>query len=86
MLEGMFAIGGVALAVWLDFGFYFLKNDSANWRFPIAFQAVFALGIASLIFMLPGTWIRKRRSDDPRVNQCQNRLDGTSRKRTTKLH
>ncbi|KAI4763191.1 general substrate transporter [Aureobasidium sp. EXF-12344] len=54
MLEGMFAIGGVTLAVWLDFGFFFLKNDSANWRFPIAFQAVFAIGIASLIFMLPG--------------------------------
>ncbi|KAJ5023037.1 putative sugar transporter [Bipolaris maydis] len=53
MLEGMFAIGGVALAVWLDFGFFFLKNNSANWRFPIAFQAVFALGVASLIFMLP---------------------------------
>ena len=56
MLEGMFAIGGVTLAVWLDFGFFFLKDDSANWRFPIAFQAVFAIGIASLIFMLPGTF------------------------------
>ncbi|KAH0043233.1 hypothetical protein KCU78_g623, partial [Aureobasidium melanogenum] len=53
MLEGMFAIGGVAFAVWLDFGFFFLKNNSANWRFPIAFQAVFAIGVASLIFMLP---------------------------------
>lgn len=61
MLESMFAIGGVALAVWLDFGFFFLRNDSAKWRFPIAFQAVFAIGIATLIFMLPGAWSRSRR-------------------------
>lgn len=69
MLEGMFAIGGVALAVWLDFGFFFLKNDSANWRFPIAFQAVFAIGIATLIFMLPGTWLRSRPRDPFDIDQ-----------------
>ncbi|KAH0359703.1 hypothetical protein KCU65_g9796, partial [Aureobasidium melanogenum] len=53
MLEGMFAIGGVAFAVWLDFGFFFLENNSANWRFPIAFQAVFAIVVALFISMLP---------------------------------
>lgn len=84
MLEGMFAIGGVALAVWLDFGFFFLKNNSANWRFPIAFQAVFALGVASLIFMLPGGYSRSRVRSNLCTDHEQNRLVGTSRTRTTK--
>ncbi|KAH0286332.1 general substrate transporter [Aureobasidium namibiae CBS 147.97] len=77
MLEGMFAIGGVALAVWLDFGFFFLKNDSANWRFPIAFQAVFALGIASLIFMLPESprWYIKKENYDAALYSLS-RLNG----------
>lgn len=55
MLEGCFAIGGVALANWLNFGFYFLKNNPVNWRFPIAFQSVFAIIVLSLIMFLPGT-------------------------------
>lgn len=54
MLEGCFAIGGVALAAWLDFGFYFLKDNEANWRFPIAFQSVFAIIVLSLIMFMPG--------------------------------
>ncbi len=54
MLEGMFAIGGIVLAVWLDFGFFFLNGNSANWRFPIAFQAVFAIVVLSLVLGLPG--------------------------------
>lgn len=85
MLEGMFAIGGVTLAVWLDFGFFFLKNDSANWRFPIAFQAVFAIGIASLIFMLPGKFDINTKKPSC-VNQRQNHLDGMLRKKSTKMH
>lgn len=54
MLEGMFAIGGIALASWLDFGFYFLKHNQVNWRFPIAFQSVFAIIVLSLIMFMPG--------------------------------
>lgn len=54
MLEGMFAIGGIVLASWLDFGFYFLKNNQVNWRFPIAFQSVFAIIVLSLIMFMPG--------------------------------
>lgn len=54
MLEGCFAIGGVALASWLDFGFFFVKNNPVNWRFPIAFQSVFAIIVLSLILFLPG--------------------------------
>lgn len=56
MLEGCFAIGGVALASWLDFGFYFLKDNDVNWRFPIAFQSVFAIIVLSLIMFMPGSF------------------------------
>lgn len=54
MLEGCFAIGGVAFAAWLDFGFYFEKKSEVNWRFPIAFQSVFAIIVLSLIMFMPG--------------------------------
>lgn len=55
MLEGCFAIGGIALASWLDFGFFFVKGNPVNWRFPIAFQSVFAVIVFSLIMFLPGS-------------------------------
>jgi MFS family permease len=65
MMEGMFAIAGVALATWLDFGFFFVKGNSVNWRFPIAFQAVFAIIVISLILMLPGMFVTTCESGQP---------------------
>lgn len=59
MLEGCFAIGGVAFATWLDFGFFFVKNSSVSWRFPIAFQSVFAIIVLCLIMSLPGKLLRE---------------------------
>lgn len=53
LLQGWFAIGGVALATWLEFGLYYVGDNSASWRFPIAFQAVFALVVVSCIMFLP---------------------------------
>lgn len=53
LLQGWFAIGGVALATWLEFGLYYVGDNSASWRFPIAFQAVFALVVVSCILFLP---------------------------------
>ena len=53
LLEGFFAIGGVALASWIEFGLYYVENNPVSWRFPIAFQAFFALIITSLILFLP---------------------------------
>lgn len=54
MLQGWLAIGGVCLATWIDFGFFYVKDSSVNWRFPIAFQAIFAIIVLSLILFLPG--------------------------------
>jgi Sugar (and other) transporter len=61
LLEGLFGIGGLALAAWLDFGFYFVHNP-ANWRFPIAFPATFAIIVGSMILMLPESprWLVKQ--------------------------
>lgn len=53
MLEGMFAIGGVFLVTWIELGFYFVQNNSAGWRVPIALQAIFAIGTLCFVSFLP---------------------------------
>ncbi|KIW16519.1 hypothetical protein PV08_06574 [Exophiala spinifera] len=80
MMEGCFAIGGVCFATWLDFGFYFVKNNSVNWRFPIAFQLVFALIVLSLIFYLPESprWLIKQ-DDYEGAMDSLSRLEGLPR-------
>ena len=47
----MIAVGTV-IAYWLDFGFSYVDNSS-QWRFPIAFQIVFAFMLIAGILMLP---------------------------------
>ena len=51
MLEGALIAGGITISYWIDLGFSFLDPSSVAWRFPIAFQNVFALII--LFFVLP---------------------------------
>ena len=41
------------ISYWLDLGFSFLEPSSVSWRFPIAFQIVFALYIVLAIPGLP---------------------------------
>ncbi|KAJ5615641.1 hypothetical protein N7537_000755 [Penicillium hordei] len=53
LLEGWFAIGGVALATWLEFGLYYVSDNSVSWRFPIAFQGLFAFVVVGCIMLLP---------------------------------
>ncbi|GAA6061804.1 hypothetical protein JCM10212_004860 [Sporobolomyces blumeae] len=43
---------GTALAYWIDFGLSYVHN-SFNWRFPIAFQIVFAVGLLGGVQFLP---------------------------------
>lgn len=54
MLQGWLAISGVCLATWIDFGFFYVTKSSVNWRFPIAFQAIFAFIVLAVILFLPG--------------------------------
>lgn len=53
-VQCVWLISGVALAYWVDFGFTRLDSQ-ISWRFPIAFQAFFALLSASGMLFLPDT-------------------------------
>lgn len=41
--DGIFVGVGVTVALWIDLGFYFVKDNSVSWRFPLAFQIVFSV-------------------------------------------
>lgn len=62
LLQGLFAIGGLTTAVWIEFGLYFVKDSQVNFRFPIAFQGLFALVVTSLILFMPESprWLVKK--------------------------
>lgn len=67
LLEGFFAIGGVALASWIEFGLYYVQKNDVSWRFPIAFQFLFAITVTSCILFLPESprWlVRKDRVEE----------------------
>ncbi|KAM5519537.1 hypothetical protein FOXYSP1_17961 [Fusarium oxysporum f. sp. phaseoli] len=62
LLQGFFAIGGIVVASWMEFGLYFVKNNQVNFRFPIAFQGIFAIIITSFVMFLPESprWLIKQ--------------------------
>lgn len=62
LLEGWFAIGGIVIATWIEFGLYYVKSSSVNWRFPIAFQALFAIVVITIVLLLPESprWLIKK--------------------------
>ncbi|KAM0804459.1 general substrate transporter [Usnea florida] len=45
---------GLMLAYWINYGFFY-QQDSAQWRFPLAFQAVFAIYCIVVTTFLPDT-------------------------------
>lgn len=67
MIEGALITGGICISYWLDLGFSFLEPSSVSWRFPIAFQIIFALVIMAFVMGLPESprWlILKGREDE----------------------
>ncbi|MCJ1477906.1 hypothetical protein MMC13_006580 [Lambiella insularis] len=67
MIEGAMITGGICFSYWLDFGFSFLEPSSIAWRFPVAFQIIFAFIIVCLVMELPESprWlILKGREDE----------------------
>lgn len=52
-IQCIWLISGVALAYWIDFGV--AQSTMQLWRFPIAFQAFFAITSAAGMLMLPDT-------------------------------
>ncbi|GAB7345827.1 hypothetical protein MBLNU457_4084t1 [Dothideomycetes sp. NU457] len=66
MVEGALITGGIMISYWLDFGFSFLAPNPIAWRFPIAFQIVFALIILVVIPGLPESprWLVLKGKED----------------------
>lgn len=61
MIEGALIIFGLAFSYWLNFAFYFVAGQ-VNWRFPIAFQCVFAGILVVFILEMPESprWLVKK--------------------------
>lgn len=62
VVEGFFAVMGGMLSTWVDFGFYLHTHGTVTWRFPIAFQIVFALMVMVMVSQLPESprWLIKQ--------------------------
>lgn len=62
VMDGIFIGSGVAIALWIDFGFYFVSNSSVAWRFPLAFQVALLLFVAGFITVFPESprWLVKQ--------------------------
>ncbi|GAB1196640.1 hypothetical protein APSETT444_005914 [Aspergillus pseudonomiae] len=53
MIEGMLITGGITLSYWINYGFSFIPDSEVAWRFPLAFQILFAVVIFISIMNLP---------------------------------
>lgn len=53
-LQGTTTIVGLCIAYWFDFGMSFVSSE-AQWRAPVAFQAVFAVCLVLQMLYLPDT-------------------------------
>ncbi|CAI7578231.1 hypothetical protein N7533_000415 [Penicillium manginii] len=50
--DGIFVGAGVTLALWIDFGLFFVEDSSVSWRFPFAFQIVLStMAMVSIVFL-----------------------------------
>lgn len=67
-VEGALLAGGVMVSYWINYGFYWIdhKQNSVQWRFPIAFQIVFALVLGFGMFIVPESprWLVKKGNSD----------------------
>ncbi|KAK7701219.1 hypothetical protein SLS57_011820 [Botryosphaeria dothidea] len=66
LFEGALISGGIMLSYWLNYGFWFVDQNSFQWRFPIAFQAVFGIILIIGVLMFPESprWLLKHHKDD----------------------
>jgi sugar porter (SP) family MFS transporter len=68
-LEGAMIAVGTLIAYWVDFGFSYI-NTSVQWRFPVALQIVFSIGIFLGMWKLPESprWlIARNRQEEARI-------------------
>ncbi|PKY02699.1 general substrate transporter [Aspergillus campestris IBT 28561] len=53
MIEGMLITAGITLSYWINFAFAHIGDLEVAWRFPLAFQIIFAVVIFCSILNLP---------------------------------
>ncbi|KAJ5818958.1 general substrate transporter [Penicillium riverlandense] len=60
--DGIFIGAGIAISLWIDFGFYFVKGNSVSWRFPLALQILLSLMVMIFIMIFPESprWLVKK--------------------------
>ncbi|KAJ5102481.1 hypothetical protein N7532_003010 [Penicillium argentinense] len=63
--EGAIIAVGTFIAYWIDFGLSYV-NSSVQWRFPVAFQIIFAVMVTAGALMLPESprWFMMQGKDD----------------------
>lgn len=60
--DGIFLGAGASVALWIDLGCFFVKDNSVSWRFPLAFQILPLLFVIVFIAVLPESprWLVKK--------------------------
>jgi sugar porter (SP) family MFS transporter len=53
MIEGALITAGITLSYWINYGFAWIGENEVAWRFPLAFQILFAVVIFTSISNLP---------------------------------
>lgn len=53
MIEGALITGGICFSYWINYGFAWIGEHEVAWRFPLAFQILFAVVIFTSISNLP---------------------------------
>ena len=61
MITGALITGGIMTSYWIDFAFFFAPGQ-ISWRFPVAFQILFAIGLLTCVLSLPESprWLVKQ--------------------------
>lgn len=53
MIEGALITGGITTSYWINYGFAWIPDREVAWRFPLAFQILFAVIIFTSVSNLP---------------------------------
>ncbi|KAJ5973247.1 hypothetical protein N7481_010457 [Penicillium waksmanii] len=80
MIEGMLITAGITTSYWINYGMTWIGEKEVAWRFPVAFQIVFASIIWGTVLNLPESprWLVMKGRDDDALEVLE-ALNGKSR-------